>query len=75
MSVQALPDVVADPALVELVEHLLEMVRAGEVVALAMAAEHVGRRIGTATSGDMDVYRMLGALESLKLRIVRERDA
>lgn len=74
MSVEALPTPPVDESLILTLEDLLAQARAGDLVAIVVATEHTGRCIGTAFAGDLDLYRMLGAIESLKLRIIRERD-
>lgn len=58
--------------LVELVERLLEDVKAGRVRELAYAARSTGSEVMTALGGEGDdVFRMLGALRYLEHRIIR----
>jgi hypothetical protein len=64
-----------DAGLIATLEDLLAQANRGELVAIAIATEHTGRSIGTAFCGDIDLYRMLGAIESLKRRMMEERDA
>ena len=56
--------------LVRFLEHLLVEAMAGRVLSLACAGEKTGREVFSMFSGDFDVFRMLGALELLKSRIV-----
>lgn len=75
MSVQALPTPGPDLQLIATLEDMLAQAKSGELIAIACATEHTGRCIGTAFAGDIDLYRMLGAIESLKRRIMEDRDA
>lgn len=62
-----------DPKLVRLVENLLERVKSGEVVDVAYAAATPSGDVGTALYCD-DKFRMAGAIEQLKLRMLIEKE-
>lgn len=67
----ALP--IAQPTNAELVaflERLLDDAKAGRLLSIACAGEMTGREVFSTFSGDFDVFRMLGALELLKSRIM-----
>lgn len=59
-----------DQDVVQMLEHALELALSGEFVSIAIAAEHTGMRIATAFAGDITTYTIVGALETLKLRIL-----
>lgn len=68
---QATPPPVNDE-LVAYLEGLLERARKGEVVSAVFCGELTGREVFTALSGDFDVFRMLGALEFVKSRVLAQ---
>lgn len=57
-----------DPQLLEVTEALLEKVRRGEVRSIAYATVNDDDSVTTAMSPNGDPFKMLGALERLKLR-------
>lgn len=59
------------PAVVALLRDLLERAERGEVQTIVVATEAIDRCIGTASAGELDLPRMLGALEIAKLRIMQ----
>lgn len=60
---------------VSLLRRLLERAEAGDIQAIVVATEMRERCISTGYAGALDVYWMLGAIESLKLHIVKDHDA
>lgn len=69
MNVTAL---VVPPAedVVDTLRRLLAEAEAGSIQAIAIATEVTDRSIGTVFAGNVDVWRMVGALEYLKLRLM-----
>ncbi len=63
------------PAVIELLEDLLAQARRGEIQALAIASEVSDRSVGTAFTGDVDIWRMIGAMELLKARLLEWSDS
>jgi len=66
----------ADTArIVAMFEHCLERAKAGEIVAAIVVVEQTGREIAHAYETDVgDHYRLLGALESAKRRLMEAKD-
>lgn len=61
-----------DPNVIGLLQKLLADAKRGEVIAIAVAVELREREIAHAYTGkDIDVHRMVGAIEQLKLRMLR----
>lgn len=60
---------------VALLRNALERAERGEIEAIVLAAQSVERCIATAYAGEPDVYRLVGAIESLKRRIMDNEDA
>lgn len=56
--------------LVSFLQRLLDDAKEGRVLSIACAGEMTGREVFSSFSGDFDVFRMLGALELLKARIM-----
>jgi hypothetical protein len=63
-----------DPELVETLEEILGQAKRGEILSIAFAAEIRGRCIGTffRRGPDGDFARMIGALERIKSRLIRQ---
>ena len=59
-------------ALVEELETLLGLVKEGEVVDFAFAIVRVNRTIGTHWSETTDTWRLIGAIEALKTRLMEK---
>ena len=61
-----------DAKLIEEIEHLLEAVKAGEVVGLAGVFLNKDKVVSYAYSGVIAGYGVLGGLDCLKARLIRE---
>lgn len=59
-----------DDRVVQLLRSLLARAEAGELRGFALAGEMTGREVVTSTAGDFDVFRVLGALDILKARMI-----
>jgi hypothetical protein len=62
----------ADGDLIRTLRDLLSRAEAGEIVAMVVCGEATGRATFSCFAGDLDVARMIGALEVAKLRIANE---
>jgi hypothetical protein len=66
------PTTTVNEELVGQLEELLGRARKGELVAAVVCGELTGRETFSAMSGDFDVFRMLGALEFAKARVLAQ---
>lgn len=64
-----------DEDVVEKLEYLLREARAGEIVAIGVAAVYRDKSIGTTFGKNMDAGRLLGAVTRLSHRISSALDA
>jgi hypothetical protein len=69
MTVKALV-IPPDELVVDMLRRLLADAEAGNIQAIAIATEVTDRSIGTAFAGAVDVWRMIGAIEDLKRRLM-----
>jgi hypothetical protein len=60
----------ADDRVVAYLRTLLERAEAGELLAVAIAGELTGREVITGVAGEHDMFRILGALDMMKSRII-----
>lgn len=59
-----------DPDVVRLLRRALADAERGDMVSLAFAGELTGGEIVTGFGGQLDIHRMAGTLERLKLRLL-----
>jgi hypothetical protein len=64
------PTTTVNEELVGQLERLLERARTGELVSLAICGELTGREVFSLVGGEIDVFRMLGAVEVTKARVL-----